>query len=80
MSNLTINKLLMAKESLTVTYVVKNSSSRDKLKAYLKATGVDPLHRIYIDASIEGNLKAGEIGYRLEAPALVKKDKNGRII
>lgn len=81
MANLSNNTIFLnIKKDSTVTYIVKNSSSKDKLKSYLKSTGIDPIHVIIVDNKIEPLLNGEEIGYRMEAPTIIKKDKNGRIL
>lgn len=58
---------------------MKNTSSKDKLKIYLRLTGIDTEHVILIDPKISPKLKSGEIGYRLGLATKITKDKNGTI-
>lgn len=72
MNNLSLNYLLLVRDSFAVTYIVKDYSSKQKLKAYLKENDIDPLHKIviYPKLGLEGN----DIGYRLEAPIMIEKN------
>lgn len=74
---ISLKALLRSYEDFTVTYIVKNTSSKKKLQAYLKEHDLDPLHRIFVDSGI--TLKGEEIGFKLEAPIVIRKDC-GKII